>query len=82
MSSEPRDPYQKSIEVIERLVQEEKEAIDALRARATRVADPTLKECLVTLTKIRSQFVIELESRVCELRSQGEVTTQINAMFW
>jgi hypothetical protein len=82
MSSEPRDPYQKSIEVIERLVQEEKEAIDALRARAARVADSTLKEYLVTLTKIRSQFVIELESRVCELRSQAEVTTQINAMFW
>jgi rubrerythrin len=82
MSFEKIDPGQKSIEVIERLVEEEKEAIESLRARMARVTDPALKECLVTLAKMRSQFVSDLESRVSELRSQAEITTQINAMFW
>jgi rubrerythrin len=82
MSFEKIDPSQKSMEVIERLVEEEKEAIESLRARMARVTDPALKEFLVTLAKMKSQFVSDLEPRVSELRSQAEITTQINAMFW
>jgi hypothetical protein len=72
---------QRSIEAIERLVEEEKVAVEFLRAKATRSGDTTLGEIYTRVLNIRVEFIGELEARLNELRSQAEITAQINAMF-
>ncbi len=77
------DSQQKdSTETLTRLIQEEWEAIESYKSKATRIEDPYLQSLLRTLADLRARSVAELESRMNELKSQKEITTQINAMFW
>lgn len=68
--------------IIERLMEEEKEAAEAYRRKASQVEDPALRSVLLDQAAKRDQFYFELESELRELRSQNEITFQINAMFW
>ena len=74
--------FTSSTDLIEWLMQEEREALKSYHAKATRVDDPRLQVLLNRLAEIRSRSIAELESEVSEIRSQAEITTQINAMFW
>ena len=74
--------FTSSTDLIEWLMQEEREAVKSYNAKATRVDDPRLQILLNRLAEIRSRSIAELESEVSEIRSQAEITTQINAMFW
>jgi hypothetical protein len=77
------DSQQKdSTETLTRLIQEEWEAIESYKSKAMGIADPYLQSLLRTLADLRARSVAELESRMNELKSQKEITTQINAMFW
>lgn len=69
-------------EIIARLMQEEREAVEAYRRKADQTEDPTLQSVLAALAAKRDQFYVELESQLREMTSQNEITTQINAMFW
>lgn len=71
-----------STALLEWLVQEEREAVQSYHAKAMRVDDPRLRILLKRLAERRAQSIAELESEVNEIRSQAEITKQINAMFW
>ena len=74
--------FTSSTDLIEWLMQEEREAVKSYHAKATRITDPRLQDLLTRLAEMRARSIAELESEVSEMRSQAEITTQINAMFW
>ncbi|MBI3112185.1 MAG: DUF2383 domain-containing protein [Ignavibacteriales bacterium] len=74
--------FTSSTDLIEWLMQEEREAVKSYHAKATRIKDPRLQSLLTRLAEMRARSIAELESEVSEIRSQAEITTQINAMFW
>ena len=74
--------FTSSTDLIEWLMQEEREAVKSYQAKATRIKDPRLQSLLTRLAEMRARSIAELESEVSEIRSQAEITTQINAMFW
>ncbi len=74
--------FTSSTDLIEWLMQEEREAVKSYHAKATRIDDPRLQGLLTRLADMRARSIAEMESEVSEIRSQAEITTQINAMFW
>lgn len=82
MFSQSTHSYQTSTDIIERLMQEEKEAMESIRAKANRIDDPTLQTVITKLAEMRARSIEELELQFSEIKSQAEITTQINAMFW
>lgn len=74
--------FQTSTDIVERLLEEEREAMETIRSKATRVHDPRLQSVLRKLIEMRARNYAELEHHVSEIKSEAEITNQINAMFW
>lgn len=74
--------FQTSTDIVERLLEEEREAMETIRSKATRVQDPRLQSVLRKLVEMRARNYAELELHISEIKSEAEITNQINAMFW
>jgi hypothetical protein len=62
-------------------MKEEMNTIEAYRRQVSFSGDPMLNSLFQKLAEIRLQCYTELESDIREMKSQSEVTGQINAMF-
>ena len=69
------------IEFIETVMKEEWEAMEAYRGRAAQFADPQLKTIFKRLSEMRAEYYKELKAQLVQIKSQAEITTQINDMF-
>jgi rubrerythrin len=81
MSSQSDHPKQSPTDLIRGLMREEMNAIEAYRRQASYSGDPMLHSLFQKLAEIRLQCYTELESDIREMKSQSEVTGQINAML-
>jgi len=66
---------------IEKLIDEERLALQAVREKADRTEDQGLKSAVAKLDEVISRLLDRLETRSSEERSREEITQQINAMF-
>ncbi len=73
--------FQTSTDIVERLMEEEREAMETIRSKATRVNDPRFQFVLRKLVEMRARNYAELELHISEIKSEVEITDQINAMF-
>ena len=81
MAGQEKNPSQSLADVVERFVQEEKQATEALRARMANTKDPNVQSVFEQLAEIRARYVAELESQFGDIASRAEITRQINEMF-
>ena len=81
MSAQANKQYQSSTELVERLMEEERQAIEAYKQRGLHLEDPKLESLIKQLADTRIRCYLELEMQYNELKAQAEVTGQINAMF-
>lgn len=82
MMTQSDNSFQTATDIVERLLEEEREAMEAIRSKAMRVHDPRLQSVLRKLVEMRARNYAELELHVGEIKSEAEITDQINAMFW
>lgn len=82
MMTQSDNSFQTATDIVERLLEEEREAMEAIRSKAMRVHDPRLQSILRKLVEMRARNYAELELHVGEIKSEAEITDQINAMFW
>ncbi|MBI3578274.1 MAG: hypothetical protein HY089_02555 [Ignavibacteriales bacterium] len=82
MITQSNNTFQTSTDIVERLLEEEREAMETIRSKATRVHDPRLQSVLRKLIEMRARNYAELELHISEIKSEAEITGQINAMFW
>lgn len=80
------EPYhetisQESVELIERLIEAERSAFEQHRLNASRAGEPQLTSLFAMLTEMHSQCYAELRTFIGEVKSQNEITRQINEMF-
>lgn len=81
MSSQSDHPTQSPTDFITDLIKEEMNVIESYRRQASYSGDPMLHSLLLKLAEMRLHCYAELESDIREMKSQSEVTGQINAMF-
>ncbi|HAV23128.1 MAG: hypothetical protein A3H45_00135 [Ignavibacteria bacterium RIFCSPLOWO2_02_FULL_55_14] len=70
-----------SLNTLERLIEEELDAMEAHQEEEEKVGDPKLKLVFHRLAELRAQGVAALQSYLNEVRPIAEVTRQINEMF-
>ncbi len=66
---------------IRNLMNEEMNAIEFYSQQAARAGDPALRWFFQKLAEMRLKCYDELETKLLEIKSQSEITGQINAMF-
>ena len=74
-------PTPSIFDILERSVQEQRDATQALRARIARVDDLLAREEFSKIVELCTRYIAELETQVAEAKSRNEITRQINEMF-
>ncbi len=72
---------QQPADFIKNLMKEEMDAIEFYTQQAARTGDPALRWFFQKLAEMRLKCYDELETKLLEMKSQSEITGQINAMF-
>jgi squalene cyclase len=70
-----------SIHYIERLIEEERIAMEEHQERGTHAEDPKLRSLYDTLFRLRSRGVEVLQAYLNECKPEQEIINQINDMF-
>lgn len=69
------------VDILERVIEKEREAIHLYQHNASSVTDPDVKTMFLSLASKRYEFFAEIYDQLVELRSGNEITMQINDMF-
>jgi len=80
VTSEESD-FTPSTDGVQRLMEEELEAIVMLKRKSQSTADATLRSLYARMAEVRAGLCIELEAYLREARPSTEITSQINEMF-
>jgi rubrerythrin len=70
------------VELLENVMEKEKEAVELYREKASIVDDPELRAVFLHLADMRIFNYKELESKLVKVKSEIEITNQINDMFY
>ncbi len=70
------------VEVLEKVIEKEKESLELYRRNEGEVSDPALKSVFADLVEMRVRNYKELEKKLIKARSESEITAQINEMFY
>lgn len=70
-----------SLNTLERMIEEELDAMHTHQVEEEKVGDPKLKFVFHKLAELRGQGIVTLQSYLNEVRPIAEVTRQINEMF-
>jgi rubrerythrin len=68
-------------ELIEQVMKKEWDAVQAYRSTATSSAHPELQTLFIQLAGLRERIYRELEEELSKVKSESEITGQINSMF-
>lgn len=80
MTSEESD-FISSTGDIQRLIEEEGEAVEMLKRKSQSSADAALRSLYARMAEVRASLCTELETYLREVRPSTEITSQINEMF-
>jgi rubrerythrin len=71
-----------AVELLEKIMQKEQEAVELYRQNASVVEDPDLKSVFLRIANMRINNYKELELKLIKIKSEIEITNQINEMFY
>jgi rubrerythrin len=69
------------IELLERTIEKEREAMYLYQHNANQTTNPEIKNMFEELATKRLEYYSEVHDQLLRLRSASEITTQINEMF-
>jgi rubrerythrin len=71
-----------AVELLEKIMHKEKEAAELYQHNASVVEDPDLKSVFLRIANSRINNYKELELKLIKIKSELEITNQINEMFY
>jgi len=69
------------LDLLDRVIEKEREAILIYQHNANQVNDPDIKNMFTVLANKRYEYFTQIYEELIKLRSENEITAQINDMF-
>jgi rubrerythrin len=70
------------IHAIEQVMMKERYVVKDYQRRADEEADSAAKQIFLEVVQLRQKQFAELEQRLTQLKSQTQITDEINSIFW
>lgn len=70
------------IRAIEHVMMKERYVVEDYQRRAEDETDPSSKQIFLEVVQLRRKQFAELEQRLTQLKSQSQITDEINSIFW
>ena len=74
--------FQSVIHAIEHVMMKERYIMEDYQRRADDVADPAIQQIYREVVQFRQKQFAELEQRLTQVKSQAQITDEINSIFW